>query len=222
MHHFVHFAAIDLQGGAVGGGKLRRGQGNGGGVYRLPVNPHFVVQMRAGGMPCAAYQADDCARVHARAHVHAADKRAQMPIQRFHAVVVGEHHGVAVAAFPAAKADHAIAGGEHARALRGGIVNARVHPHGVGDGMHANAKGRGDAGVAFNRQPTKALAQRFAVFVIIIAAVVGIAVFKIIGVVGAVVGGYFGGEHVARCHFLPAKIQAFIQHAHAGTFGQFV
>ena len=88
--------------------------------------------------------------------------------------------------------------------------------------MHANAKGRGDAGVAFNRQPAKALPQRFAVFVIIIAAVVGIAVFKIIGVVGAVVGGYFGGEHVARCHFLPAKIQAFIQHAHAGTFGQFV
>ena len=111
-------------------------QGNGRRVHVLAVDTGFVVQVRAGGAAGAADVADDVASFHA-----AADRRvsAHVAVQGFHAVGVLQHHGVAVAAFPATEGDVAVGRGANRGAFRRGIVDTGVHSDRAEHRMHARA-----------------------------------------------------------------------------------
>ena len=94
------------------------------------------MQMRAGGAAGAAHIADDFTGAHFAAGRR---KSAHVGIEGFHAVAVLQHHGVAVAAFPAFKHDFAIGRRFNRRAGGCGIVDAGVHFHSAQHGVEAHA-----------------------------------------------------------------------------------
>ena len=119
-----------------------------------------------------------------------------------------QNHCIAVAAFPAAEAHHAVARRQNFGALRCGIVDTGVHAHGFQHRVDADAVGRGNAGVMFDGLAGKAFLQRVAGFVIKVAA--RVAVFVVIRIIRCALRAHFGGQHIARGDFLAAEIQAFV------------
>ncbi|CWR64861.1 Uncharacterised protein [Neisseria meningitidis] len=179
------------------------------------------MQVRPGRTPGRTDKTDDLAAAHIAFRLR---KRAQVRVQRFHTVGVAYHHRVAVSALPAFKGNHAVGGSPDRRSLRCGIIDARVQPPCVQDGVHTVAERRRNARIDQRLDVEAAFfLQHLAVFIIIIAAPSAFLVRTVIErLMPCAALNDFSRQNIARRHLLPVEIQAVVHQAHGIAFLQTV